>query len=130
MFVFAFVFTFLMLFVFCSLVISCGDPGTLANGIQFGTDFTFNKTVSYQCDPGYLLEPVTSSTIRCTKDSTWNNSKPTCKGLCRYLSGLADTEAFVEFHFTAFASIYDVLYVLGILVNSSANKITAIFLIH
>ncbi|XP_078301352.1 CUB and sushi domain-containing protein 1 isoform X1 [Panthera onca] len=62
-------------------IISCGDPGTLANGIQFGTDFTFNKTVSYQCDPGYLLEPVTSSTIRCTKDSTWNNSKPTCKAV-------------------------------------------------
>jgi len=62
-------------------VISCGDPGTLANGIQFGTDFTFNKTVSYQCDPGYLMEPITSSTIRCTKDSTWNNSKPVCKAL-------------------------------------------------
>ncbi|KAF3825616.1 hypothetical protein GH733_005598 [Mirounga leonina] len=62
-------------------VISCGDPGTLANGIQFGTDFTFNKTVSYQCDPGYLMEPITSSTIRCTKDSTWNNSKPVCKAV-------------------------------------------------
>uniref|UniRef100_H0WLJ2 CUB and Sushi multiple domains 1 n=1 Tax=Otolemur garnettii TaxID=30611 RepID=H0WLJ2_OTOGA len=60
-------------------IISCGDPGTLANGIQFGADFTFNKTVSYQCDPGYLLEPATAATIRCTKDSTWNQSKPVCK---------------------------------------------------
>ncbi|XP_019508240.1 PREDICTED: CUB and sushi domain-containing protein 1 [Hipposideros armiger] len=62
-------------------VISCGDPGTLANGIQFGTDFTFNKTVSYQCDPGYLMDPITSPTIRCTKDSTWNHSKPVCKAV-------------------------------------------------
>ncbi|XP_064225865.1 CUB and sushi domain-containing protein 1 [Aotus nancymaae] len=62
-------------------IISCGDPGTLANGIQFGTDFTFNKTVSYQCSPGYLMEPVTSATIRCTKDGTWNQSKPVCKAV-------------------------------------------------
>nr|XP_055205502.1 CUB and sushi domain-containing protein 1 isoform X1 [Gorilla gorilla gorilla] len=62
-------------------IISCGDPGTLANGIQFGTDFTFNKTVSYQCNPGYLMEPVTSATVRCTKDGTWNESKPVCKAV-------------------------------------------------
>ncbi|KAB0392570.1 hypothetical protein E2I00_016586, partial [Balaenoptera physalus] len=64
----------------CTLI-SCGDPGTLANGIQFGTDFTFNSTVSYQCNPGYTMEPATSSTIRCTKDSAWNHSKPTCKAV-------------------------------------------------
>lgn len=64
----------------CPLVISCGDPGTLPNGVQFGTDFTFNKTVSYQCNPGYLMEPVSACVIRCTKDGTWNQSKPVCKG--------------------------------------------------
>lgn len=68
-------------FFFSSLVISCGDPGALANGIQFGNDFTFNKTVSYQCNPGYLMEPASSSTMRCIKDSTWNQSKPICKGV-------------------------------------------------
>lgn len=67
-------------FLFSSLVINCGDPGALANGIQFGNDFTFNKTVSYQCNPGYLMEPASSSTMRCVKDSTWNQSKPICKG--------------------------------------------------
>lgn len=67
-------------FFFTSLVINCGDPGALANGIQFGNDFTFNKTVSYQCNPGYLMEPASSSTMRCVKDSTWNQSKPICKG--------------------------------------------------
>ncbi|XP_041910862.1 CUB and sushi domain-containing protein 1 [Arvicola amphibius] len=62
-------------------IISCGDPGTLPNGIQFGTDFTFNKTVSYQCNPGYLMEPPISPTIRCTKDGTWNQSRPICKAV-------------------------------------------------
>ncbi|XP_025933967.1 CUB and sushi domain-containing protein 1 [Apteryx rowi] len=62
-------------------VISCGDPGALANGIQFGNDFTFNKTVSYQCNPGYLMEPAGSSTMRCVKDSAWNQSKPICKAV-------------------------------------------------
>ncbi|XP_010162833.1 CUB and sushi domain-containing protein 1, partial [Antrostomus carolinensis] len=62
-------------------VISCGDPGALANGIQFGNDFTFNKTVTYQCNPGYLMEPASSSTMRCIKDSTWNQSKPICKAI-------------------------------------------------
>ncbi|OXB69935.1 UNVERIFIED_CONTAM: hypothetical protein H355_010178, partial [Colinus virginianus] len=61
--------------------ISCGDPGALANGIQFGNDFTFNKTVSYQCNPGYVMEPASSSTMRCIKDSTWNQSKPVCKAI-------------------------------------------------
>lgn len=73
-------------FFFSSLVISCGDPGALANGIQFGSDFTFNKTVSYQCNPGYLMEPPSSSTMRCIKDSTWNQSKPICKGVLSDLS--------------------------------------------
>ncbi|XP_073075330.1 CUB and sushi domain-containing protein 1 isoform X2 [Manis javanica] len=62
-------------------VISCGDPGTVANGIQFGTDFTFNKTVSYQCNPGYVMEPAASPTTRCTKDSTWSHRKPICRAV-------------------------------------------------
>lgn len=73
------------MFVSHVLVVSCGDPGSLANGVQFGTDFTFNQTVSYQCNPGYVMEPATSATIRCTKDSTWDPSKPVCRGLCRCL---------------------------------------------
>ncbi|XP_075853394.1 CUB and sushi domain-containing protein 1 isoform X2 [Microcebus murinus] len=62
-------------------VVSCGDPGTLANGIQFGTDFTFNQTVSFQCAPGYLMEPAAAARIRCTEDGTWNHSKPVCKAV-------------------------------------------------
>ncbi|XP_036084876.1 CUB and sushi domain-containing protein 1 isoform X1 [Rousettus aegyptiacus] len=62
-------------------IISCGDPGTLANGVQFGADFTFNKTVSYQCNPGYVMEPATSPTIRCTEHGSWNHSKPACEAV-------------------------------------------------
>ncbi|KAI5932401.1 CUB and sushi domain-containing protein 1 [Manis javanica] len=60
-------------------VISYGDPGTLANGIQFGTDFTFNKTVSCQCNPGYVMEPAMSPMTHCTKDITWSHRKPVCR---------------------------------------------------
>nr|XP_033792232.1 CUB and sushi domain-containing protein 1 [Geotrypetes seraphini] len=62
-------------------VISCGNPGSLANGIEFGNDFTFNKTITYQCNPGYVMEPAKSSTLLCTKDGTWNQTKPICKAI-------------------------------------------------
>ncbi|MGH0144612.1 UNVERIFIED_CONTAM: hypothetical protein FKN15_003784 [Acipenser sinensis] len=60
-------------------VISCEDPGALANGIQIGNEFSFNKTVHYQCHPGYKMEPTISSTLLCTKDGSWNQTKPVCK---------------------------------------------------
>ncbi|XP_034777574.2 CUB and sushi domain-containing protein 1-like [Acipenser ruthenus] len=62
-------------------VIVCGDPGALANGIQIGNEFTFNKTVHYQCQPGYKQEPTVSSTLLCTKDGSWNQTKPVCKAI-------------------------------------------------
>ncbi|KAG8517559.1 LOW QUALITY PROTEIN: CUB and sushi domain-containing protein 1, partial [Galemys pyrenaicus] len=62
-------------------IVSCGDPGTLANGVQFGADFTFNKTVSYQCSPGYLMDPPAAATIRCAEDGAWNHSKPVCRAV-------------------------------------------------
>lgn len=63
-------------------VVSCGDPGTPADGVRFGTDFTFNKTVSYRCSPGHILEPAAAATLRCTAGGAWNHSKPVCKGPC------------------------------------------------
>lgn len=70
-----------------NIVISCGDPGGLANGIQFGTDFTFNKTVSFQCNPGFLMEPPMAPILRCTQDGSWTHGKPRCKGKCRRVTG-------------------------------------------
>ncbi|KTG44097.1 hypothetical protein cypCar_00037646, partial [Cyprinus carpio] len=61
------------------IVISCGDPGPIANGIYIGNEFIFNKTVHYRCNPGYVMEPPSSSTLRCSKDGTWNQTKPSCR---------------------------------------------------
>ncbi|XP_071998418.1 CUB and sushi domain-containing protein 1 isoform X2 [Engystomops pustulosus] len=63
----------------CS-VITCENPGPIANGIQQGNDFTFNKTVIHHCNPGYLQDPP-SGPMRCEKDGTWNQTKPTCKAI-------------------------------------------------
>ncbi|XP_072466207.1 CUB and sushi domain-containing protein 2 isoform X2 [Notamacropus eugenii] len=65
-------------------VINCGDPGIPANGIRLGSDFTYNKTVTYQCVPGHMMESDRASVLRCTKDRVWNGTKPLCKAiLCK-----------------------------------------------
>uniref|UniRef100_A0A7N4NRF0 CUB and Sushi multiple domains 2 n=1 Tax=Sarcophilus harrisii TaxID=9305 RepID=A0A7N4NRF0_SARHA len=65
-------------------VINCGDPGIPANGIRLGSDFTYNKTVTYQCVPGHMMEFDRASVLRCTKDRVWNGTKPVCKAiLCK-----------------------------------------------
>ncbi|KAJ8781078.1 hypothetical protein J1605_001121 [Eschrichtius robustus] len=63
------------------IVINCGDPGIPANGLRLGSDFTYNKTVTYQCIPGYMMESHRVSVLSCTKDRTWNGTKPVCKAI-------------------------------------------------
>ncbi|XP_032016053.1 CUB and sushi domain-containing protein 2 isoform X5 [Hylobates moloch] len=63
------------------LVINCGDPGIPANGLRLGNDFRYNKTVTYQCVPGYMMESHRVSVLSCSKDRTWNGTKPVCKAL-------------------------------------------------
>ncbi|XP_069079880.1 CUB and sushi domain-containing protein 2 [Pleurodeles waltl] len=60
-------------------VINCGDPGVPANGIRLGSDFTYNSTVTFQCMPGYGMEPDRATSLSCTKHRAWNGSKPVCK---------------------------------------------------
>ncbi|XP_067863040.1 CUB and sushi domain-containing protein 2 [Heptranchias perlo] len=65
-------------------VINCGDPGLPANGIRLGTDFTYNNTVIFQCMPGYTMDSLRYSSLVCTKDRTWNGSRPSCRSItCR-----------------------------------------------
>ncbi|XP_073089715.1 CUB and sushi domain-containing protein 2 isoform X4 [Manis javanica] len=63
------------------IVINCGDPGIPANGLRLGNDFRYNKTVTYQCVPGYMMESHRVSVLSCTKDRTWNGTKPVCKAI-------------------------------------------------
>nr|XP_045755079.1 CUB and sushi domain-containing protein 2 [Mirounga angustirostris] len=62
-------------------VINCGDPGIPANGLRLGNDFRYNKTVMFQCVPGYMMESHRVSVLSCTKDRTWNGTKPVCKAI-------------------------------------------------
>ncbi|CAJ1083788.1 CUB and sushi domain-containing protein 2 [Xyrichtys novacula] len=64
----------------CS-VINCGDPGVPANGLRLGSDFTYNRTVTFQCSPGFTMDADRASTLICTKDRTWNGTKPLCKAI-------------------------------------------------
>lgn len=61
-------------------VINCGDPGVPANGLRLGNDFTYGSTVSFQCSPGFTMDADRASTLICTKDRTWNGTKPVCRG--------------------------------------------------
>ncbi|XP_048086105.1 CUB and sushi domain-containing protein 1 [Alosa alosa] len=64
----------------CS-VINCGDPGVPANGLRLGSDFTYSRSVSFQCAPGFTMDADRASTLICTKDRTWNGTKPLCKAI-------------------------------------------------
>lgn len=67
-------------------MINCGDPGVPANGLRLGSDFTYNKSVVFQCTPGFMMESDRAAALTCTKDRTWNGTKPICKGRRQVLS--------------------------------------------
>lgn len=67
--------------MFILAVINCGDPGVPANGVRLGNDFIYNHTVRFQCSPGFTMDADRASTLICTKDRTWNGTKPLCKGI-------------------------------------------------
>ena len=64
--------------VFYSPVLaSCQSPGGIAHGKKFGSDYSHNKTVRYECDVEYTLEGKNRLTCN---DGKWNYNPPQCKG--------------------------------------------------
>ena len=57
---------------------SCGDPGSLANGFKIGDKFTYGERVVFDCNPGYKLQ---GSIIRkCEANGQWSGTVATCVG--------------------------------------------------
>ena len=56
--------------------VSCGSPGTVANGVATGTAFAFGDVVAFSCDLGYQLSG--SSSLSCLADGFWDAPLPTC----------------------------------------------------
>eukprot|EP00117_Sycon_ciliatum_P036248 scpid11835/ scgid3889/ Sushi, von Willebrand factor type A, EGF and pentraxin domain-containing protein 1 len=61
------------------IVVSCGDPGTPANGNLIGFDFDYSDSVGYTCSPGYQM--VGSALRVCQADGTWSGQTPLCVAL-------------------------------------------------
>uniref|UniRef100_A0A672MWW3 CUB and Sushi multiple domains 2 n=1 Tax=Sinocyclocheilus grahami TaxID=75366 RepID=A0A672MWW3_SINGR len=57
--------------------ITCGHPGTPANGVTQGTQFNLNDIVRFTCNPGYVLQGAIKS--HCQSNSQWSNALPKCK---------------------------------------------------
>ncbi|ETE71248.1 CUB and sushi domain-containing protein 2, partial [Ophiophagus hannah] len=57
-------------------VINCGDPGVPANGIRMGNDFTYNKTVTFQCMPAIICKSpqIVSNGRVMGSDFSWGSS--------------------------------------------------------
>ncbi|XP_034056770.1 CUB and sushi domain-containing protein 3-like isoform X4 [Gymnodraco acuticeps] len=59
-------------------MINCGDPGVPASGLRYGEDFTIGQNISFQCQPGYMMEEDGSPLRTCTNNGTWSGIMPMC----------------------------------------------------
>ena len=67
-----------VVYLFSHAVVSCGDPGSLANGFRIGDKFTYEERVIYDCNAGYKLQ---GSIIRkCEANGQWSGSTASCVG--------------------------------------------------
>lgn len=57
--------------------LDCGNPGTPVNGTKTGNNYLFPNSVSYSCDPGFLL--VGSATRTCQNNGLWSGSPASCQ---------------------------------------------------
>lgn len=64
-------------YVLYLLVVNCGKVQPPLNGSIIGDDTTFQKSITYQCDPGFELKG--SRTVICQSDGKWSQ-KSKCEG--------------------------------------------------
>ncbi|XP_042878589.1 sushi, von Willebrand factor type A, EGF and pentraxin domain-containing protein 1-like isoform X2 [Penaeus japonicus] len=57
--------------------VTCGFPGYLLNGHVEGSSYSFGDTVSYTCNPGFVLQGA--STRTCQDDGVWTGEHPECE---------------------------------------------------
>ncbi|CAB1320458.1 unnamed protein product, partial [Coregonus sp. 'balchen'] len=63
---------------------SCFDPGSVMNGTRLGSDYKLGSTVTFYCEPGYVLQGY--STLTCIMGDEgrpgWNRVLPSCQAPC------------------------------------------------
>lgn len=57
--------------------VSCGNPGTVANGTTHGGTFVYSEILHFECSPGFVLRG--SDTIACQANGKWTGQKPQCE---------------------------------------------------
>ncbi|XP_004677499.1 PREDICTED: sushi, von Willebrand factor type A, EGF and pentraxin domain-containing protein 1 [Condylura cristata] len=78
----------------CSPV-SCGKPDSPDHGFVVGSEYSFQSTITYQCEPGYELEGNKERV--CQENRAWSGRVATCKkAKCKapleFLNGKAEVE--------------------------------------
>ena len=69
--------------------LECPSLPTIANGHHTGesvASFAPGLTVTYSCEPGYLL--LGENTIHCLSSGDWSAVAPTCKGTLNWESSV------------------------------------------
>ena len=69
--------------------VSCGPPPSIDNGSPgTPTSAVVGGTVTYSCDPGYIMSDSTNNSVTCLSTGQWS-APPSC--LSELLTGLLDT---------------------------------------
>ncbi|KAG7158260.1 Sushi, von Willebrand factor type A, EGF and pentraxin domain-containing protein 1-like 3 [Homarus americanus] len=71
--------------------ISCSFPGYLMNGHIEGNSYSYGDTISFTCNPGFLLKGSTDRT--CQADGEWSGELPYCDVIkCPHLNAVPHGE--------------------------------------